>query len=328
MKRWCMAVLTAILLAAVAFPGASAVQSPKIGGYTAYSMAQSDGIVLPEPGDGERLFVGMTELSDGTRLYAAFLLSANGRSVRCVSLYAEDVGVEVYGRELIFSYSIMSNEDKDILIDPAGDSIDFGESQITELVFDGDIAECIVSFTCGYKIPNTSETGKVCLEDAEMRLGGTGKRAVRAAIDPLSAETAAAALKRAEEAGVELPIAEAGEALYLGATNVSQAGELYAAFVLRADGESIRGLTVWAFDVDFAFYHEGAGTHLTGDSSAVWLSAAYALGDGDIETKLISLRELVVDGDTASGELQFRTEVLGGALVYPFDLANVVFIRQ
>ena len=128
--------------------------------------------------------------------------------------------------------------------------------------------------------------------------------------------------------GVELPVAEAGEALYLGAANVSQAEEMYAAFVLTADGQHIRGLSVWVLDLDFVFYHQGAGTHLTGESSAVWLSVAHALDEGDIETTLISLRDLAIDGPSASGVLQYRMKVRGDTLVYPFDLANVAFVRR
>ena len=146
----------------------------------------------------------------------------------------------------------------------------------------------------------------------------------------LSGDTAAAAVdpptaEEARAAGMTLPEAGEGEALYLGAADVSQARALYVAFVLSEDGSEIRNLTVTLLDMDLT-YRQGTLSHTAVSMLNTAYNGSLAVGES-IEVTDARIRRFAVDGDGAEGLLEYRYSDGEKNLEYPFDPAWVRFAR-
>lgn len=123
-----------------------------------------------------------------------------------------------------------------------------------------------------------------------------------------------------------LPTPGEGEALYLGAANASQAEALYVAFVLSADGGSVKDLTVYAHNLSIEYRMGNA--RVTTTSSGYATSAGNPLKVADtLEAGAIRLSQFAIHGDTAGAVLDYSYHAAKEDIDYPLDTAWVDFVR-
>ena len=142
----------------------------------------------------------------------------------------------------------------------------------------------------------------------------------------------------AEADGMTLPEPADGGALYLGSADVSQAGKMYAAFTLSADGASLDQLVLFMKDVNISEVSGGSTTNVSITSSTVTLSGpipvSEQIGGGDVQ-----LTGFAIDGDAASAVLQYTFRYQSGgsmgpfgtpqlsSIEVPFDEAEIRFVK-
>ncbi len=288
--------------------------------------AVAAGMHLPEPGDGERLYLGVGEVqgTQQTKLYLAFLLLPDGRSIRWMDLFAEALEVvkDDDGEIHLINSETSTHKDAEISLSPDVTNLTFDADTgmgVFDLRFDGDSATCRMVVAGRCEQPEDSVNGSYRAE-AELTLRNLSGEAAREAIDPPT-------LEQAEEMGMRLPEPETGEALYLGAANVSQAEALYVAFVVTADGQGLRGLTTLVQNMDVTYSTDGKTTHVTSSSQGTDVSGTTEI-TADMSFGSIRLSGFTLDGDTASAVLHYAYHATSDNLDVPFDPARVAFVSE
>lgn len=141
----------------------------------------------------------------------------------------------------------------------------------------------------------------------------------------------------AEADGMALPEPADGGSLYLGEGSVSQAGKLYVAFTLSADGASLGQIVLFIKDANISASSGGSTTNVSITSSTVTLngpiSVTEEVGAGDVR-----LTDFAIDGDAASAVLHYTFRYQSGGLGafgtpqfntidVPFDDADIQFAK-
>ena len=282
------------------------------------------GMQLPDPAEGEALYLGAADVhfTGKTKLFLAFLASPNRCSIRAAVLYGQAIEVPRPGRDpWLINNQLTLKEDLWIPLDLGGPtSIVIDEdlyTAIARLTVDEDSARCTEvlsghfrSFEAGAD-SDWNATGSITL------LNLTGETAMDA-VPPPTVEQAVAA-------GMQLPEPAEGEALYLGAANVSQAGALYAAFALSEDGSQVRGLTVFIRDLDVEYRLGNSKVNTTSASQTSTINGALAVGE-KIDVGAVALEGFALDDDGAEAVLKYTFQADDG-VEYPFDFARVRFAR-
>lgn len=297
--------------------------------------AVADGVELPRPAEGEKLYLGEKEVLLGAdRVYLAFLLSPNGRSIRRISIrgvnlrVGDSAGSVFDGAQI--SVSSSTGEDSAFYLGADATTLPLGgesnaqssrlPTTIGDLVIHADgTATCRLIYTGEHQGMSEQDSGSWFVSEPMTLYNLTGDTAM-AAVDPPTREVAIAA-------EVDLPRPLAGESLYLGAANVSQAGALYVAFLLSEDGKTMRGLGVYARDVSFIYRAEDDVLMQMETRSTNTVAPAPRPVEEIIDVDRILLTRFAVDGDTATGLLNYTFDSEKDGVVYPFDTALVQFAR-
>ena len=286
--------------------------------------AVNAGMTLPEPGEGEKLYLGVGDVPDTqqSKLFLAFILSPNGRSVRNLTLYGQALEVPVEGADpWLIDSQISTIDDYWFALEDYPTDIPLREEPpigLAGLTLDGDAATCRMTYSGNYQKPEKGVDGDWSAT-ADIALVNLSGDACMDAIDPPTPEEVKAA-------GMPLPEPGAGEALYLGAANVSQAKALYAAFVLSEDGDSIHDLIVYVQNMEIEYRHDGTSTHLTSSSGSSRIFSSQPVA-ADINIGNIRFSEFAVDGDTATAVLHYVYRVDQDDYDYPLDAARVAFAK-
>ncbi|MBQ6372860.1 MAG: SEL1-like repeat protein [Clostridia bacterium] len=288
------------------------------------SQAVDSGLEIPRPEAGERLYLGFGDVPDTQRskLYLAFLLAPNGRSIRWISMLGEGLEVTHEGESpLLVKHSLSTVEDHWYHLDIDGTDILLQKDppvSIDGLKLGDDGGACRLTLAGLFTDASDGAAGSFHAV-ADIRLLNMSGDPVIPAIDP-------PARAQAEAAGLKLPEPGEGEALYIGAANVSQAEALYVAFLLSEDGTTVRGLTVCVVNMDITYrtgnqsVHITSGKYSTFSQNPVPVSSDLAIGG-------VRLSDLTVTDDAASCVLRFTYTSTDGDVHYPFDAARVTFAR-
>ena len=287
--------------------------------------AVAAGAHLPEPAEGEKLFLGVAEVpgTQMTKIYLAFLLAPNGQSIRSMDLFSQalEVKLDNGGDTHLINSETATPEDHWITLDPNVTSISFDSATgmgVFDLRLYGDTASCRVVVAGRCEPPKDSVSGDY-RSQANLTLENLTDDAVRDAIDPPTREEALAL-------EMNLPEPEEGEALYLGAANVSQAEALYVAFILTADGQGVRSVTTLVKDMDITYAAANRQVHITVTSKGTDTSDAQAI-ESDMRFGGVRLSEFALDGDAASAVLHYTYHAPEDNVDYPFDPARIAFAR-
>ena len=283
------------------------------------------GMELPEPADGEKLYLGVGSVpgTQQARIFLAFLLAPNGRSIRWMDLYGQALEVPLEGSDqihLIDSHTT-TPEDHWIALELDVTDITFNSETgkgVFDLRFDGDGASCRVVLAGRFEDAGQDMRGDFRAE-AEVALENQSGEAAVEAVDPPT-------LEQAQAAEMKLPEPEAGEALYLGAANVSQAETLYLAFVLTADGQSLRDLTVLARNMDITYSMGDRQVHVTASNESTTVNGAREIAD-EMAFGNLRLSDFALDGDAATAVLHYAYHDAQDNVDYPFDPARVAFAK-
>ena len=288
------------------------------------AMAEAAGMAIPEPAEGEKLYLGVADVPDTrqTRLFLAFIASQNDMSIRFATLFGEALEVPQEGKDpWLINNQTRTVEDHWILLDAGGGTdILLDEASglgVYDLAIDGSGGSCRMTVAGHCEKPRDSVDGDFRAE-AEVKLVNlTGETAAQA-IDPPT-------LEQVQAAGMKLEAPAEGEGLYLGAADVSQAGALYIAFTLSPDGGSIHDLTVFVQDMDIEYRLDNKRVHTTSSSRSV-VANDFAV-DEDIALDDIRLSGFTIDGERAEGVLRYSFHATDDNIDYPFDPARVQFAR-
>jgi len=288
------------------------------------AMAGAAGMAIPEPAEGEKLYLGVADVPDTrqTRLFLAFIASPNDMSIRFATLFGE--ALEVPGEGDVpwrINNQTRTVEDQWILLDAVG-STDILLDEATgmgiyDLAIDGSGGSCRMVVAGRCEKPRDSVDGDFRAEVGVTLVNLTGETAAQA-IDP-------PALEQVQAAGMRLEEPSAGEALYLGAANVSQAGALYVAFTLSQDGGSIHNLTVFVQDMDIEYRLGNKRVHTTSPSRSAVTNVIAV--DEEIALNDTCISGFMIDDDGAEGVLRYSFHANDDNIDYPFDPARVRFAR-
>ena len=136
-----------------------------------------------------------------------------------------------------------------------------------------------------------------------------------------------------EAEGMTLPEPADGGSLYLGEGNVSQAGKLYVAFTLSADGANLGEIVLFIKDADMS---TDSGS-ISLSNSTVTLKGPIPVAD-EVGVGDVKLTGFAIDGDAASAVLHYTFRYQSGALgpfgtpqfnaiEVPFDDAEIQFVK-
>ena len=316
----------AILLAlALALPALPALAEGAVDAGALRQQALDAGMKLPEPAEGEALYLGAADVhfTGQTKLFLAFIASPNRRSIRAAVLFGQAIEVPRPGRDpWLINNQLTLKEDFWIPLDmggPTGIVIDEElYTAIARLSVDEDSASCTEVLSGHFKADDVGADSDWNATASITLVNLTGETAM----EPIEAPTPEAA----RAAGMALPEPGEGEALYLGAANVSQAGALYAAFLLAEDGASIRGLTVFVKDLELEYRLGDSRVHTTSSSRTSTVNGALAAGER-IAAGDVTLEGFALDGNGAEAVLKYLFHAENDDVDYPFDPARVRFER-
>lgn len=286
--------------------------------------AAATGMALPELADGESLYIGIADVPDTqqTRLFLAFALSPNGRAIRCLSLYGEALEIPLEGRDpWLIDREVSTDDDYWIDLDQPQKDLIFHEDppvSVLDLEIDGDTATCVMTLSDDYQDEANDVSGSYSVSETVTltKVSGSG---AKAAIDPPTRA-------EAEAAGMTLPQPAAGDALYLGAANVSQAEAMYVAFTLSADGAILGNLTVFIKDMEIEYRTDKA--RVTINNSTVKSTSFKELPvESEIVSGNVTLSDFTIDGDAASAVLRYIYHVDDDNVDFPLDPAQVAFAK-
>ena len=288
------------------------------------AQAEAAGLALPVPGEGEKLYLGNAHAPGTwkTQLYLALLLSPNGCSFRYATLFGEALQVpQPQGDPHLINHQTRTVEDMWIPLDMTGDTtvlLDENGLGIYGLGFEDGFGHCRMVLAGRCETPRDPVNGDYSAE-AELTLYNLTGDTAREAVNPPTAQDA-------EAAGMKLPEIGAGETLYLGAANVSQAEALYVAFALSRDGTELKGLTVFAHNlaIEYRLGNKKVSTTSSGYGTTVNnpLKAEEA-----IEAGAIRLSGYALPDDGAEAVLRYAYHANDDDLDYPLDPAEVKFMR-
>jgi hypothetical protein len=133
---------------------------------------------------------------------------------------------------------------------------------------------------------------------------------------------------------IEMPVPGPGETLYLGTAQFEQAGSFEMAFVLGADGATIRDVTILMKDVSIAVVEGTSTGKLNISDSRQRFGAEYALTEGDdtdMDTaKLLGVR-FADEGIEAILDYTYTYTSFDGSFTsstVPFGQREIVFKAQ
>ena len=287
------------------------------------AQAKAAGMQIPEPAEGEALYLGIRDAEDSarTKLYLAFIAAPNRMSIRWISLMGEALEVPQEGRSPHpIDHEIQSREGYWILLDLSGTTDLLMDSQsglgLFGLHLEDEAGACRMVVAGHLTAPEDPVDGDFHAE-ADMELLRVSGGAASAPVDPPT-------VSEAESAGMKLPLPGAGERLFLGAASVSQAQKVYVAFVLSEDGNTMRDLTVFCSGVDLTYRTESSRVQTTVSTHATHAENALEIADA-VEAGSIRLTDFVLDGDSAEAVLRYGFLSNDMPAAYPFDPARVRF---
>ncbi len=132
------------------------------------------------------------------------------------------------------------------------------------------------------------------------------------------------------------PVPAPGERLYIGEAEVSQADQLYVAFILSSDGTEIHDLTIYLADLAIRIESGNTVTELTGGTVTERYSGSFGTNPNAFALNLgrTQITDFTITGGTASCILAYvyhhsgSIGSPGSSADVPFDVATVAFQRQ
>lgn len=289
----------------------------------------------PAPATGERLYIGEAEVSQAKRMYLAFIVSADGDRIHDLIIHSENVDIQYNdnGAAVRVTAGSITERAKGVLsVNRGATDVHLGETWINQLVIAGDTASCTLAYVYRYTDSDTGSPVSLPFDVATITLQNysiTATPAAKPAIQPPSAAEVKAR-------GFDLPIPAAGESLYIGAADVSQANQLYVAFIVSSDGTGLHDLTIFIADLAVRIESGNTVTQVKGGSVTERYGGAYGTGAEAFAINLgrTQITDLTITGDTASCILAYVYHYSGGigsgssSADVPFDIATVAFKRQ
>lgn len=324
MKKLISLLLALTMLATLTAALAEGTPMQTVDTETLRKQAVDAGMKLPKPGEGEALYLGAgnVHFTRQTKLFLAFITSANGRSIRAAVLFGQAIEVPRAGQDpWLINNQLTLTEDAWIPLDVNGP---------TDIVIDPDLYTAIARLSvenggghCNLVLSGHYENADVGANSnwnatASLKLYNMSGETAMTAIDPPTVEQARAS-------GMELPKTGPGESLYLGAANVSQAGAVYVAFALSENGSQMRGLTVFVKDMDVEYRLGKSKVHTTSSSCTSTINGELMVGER-IDAGDMILKDFTLGSDGAECLLKY-TFCANDGVEYPFDPARVRFAR-
>lgn len=323
MKRLLATILVLTLLAMSCAALAEDAPTQTVDAQALRKQALDAGMKLPEPGEGEALYLGVGDVNftRQTRLFLAFIAAPNGKSIRAAVLFGQAIEVPRDGQDpWLINNQLALVEDYWIPLDMGGPTdIVIDEEYYTAiamLTVDAEGGSCSLVMSGHYDSADADDDWNATARIKLVNLTG------KTAMDPIDPPTR----RQAIDAGMTLPEAGAGETLYLGAANVSQAGAFYVAFVLSEDGTSVKGLTVFARDLALEYRLGVSRVTTTSSTYATAINAPLEMAE-EVAAGAIRLTHFALEGDGAAGLLDYSYHSDNDNLNYPLDPAWVRFQR-
>ena len=282
------------------------------------------GMELPEPGEGERLYLGMAAVPDTklSEIYIALIAAPNLMTIHSVVLYGYGMEVPREGTEPYLLNAIQSSADNEIIARNAQSGIAGftfgGESKVEQLTLDETGGSCTVTIAgiCELERDGVDGTYKASADVTLYNLSGD------AAMDPIDPPTA----EQIRAAGMNLPETAEGETLFIGQAKISQAKSAYVLFVRTADGSSIRNLSYLIMDMTLEYKTENARINTTSSNYS-----GTSLNPVDVSEDLsfgsLRISSFAMDEDTASGILRVAYHDTSHNVDYPLDPAWIRFVK-
>ncbi|NLV59445.1 MAG: leucine-rich repeat domain-containing protein [Clostridiales bacterium] len=289
----------------------------------------------PVPAAGERLYIGEAKVSQAKRMYLAFIVSADGREVRDLTIHSEDVNIQYNDNGTamrLTAEALTTRANKALPIDQTAMDIYLDEIQIKQMVIAGDTASCTLAYVYEYTDPDTGFPVSLPFDVATVTLQNyyiAASPAAKPTIQPPSA-----AEMKAD--GFNLPVPVGGERLYIGGADVSQAKKLHIAFIASADGTEMHDLTIYLTDLKIKIESGSTVTKVTGGSVTERYQGIFAVSGNAFAINLgrTQITDFTMTGDTASCVLAYVYHYSGSigsgvpSTDVPFDVATVAFQRQ
>lgn len=289
----------------------------------------------PVPAARERLYIGEAEVSQAKRMYLAFIVSADGREVRDLTIHSEEVNIQYNDNGTamrLTAEALTTRANKALPVDQTAMDIDLDEIQIKQLVIAGDTASCTLAYVYEYTDPDTGSPVSLPFDVAAVTLKNYSIAATPAAKPAIQPPSAA----EVKADGFSLPVPVGGERLYIGGADVPQAKKLYVSFVLSTDGTEMHDLTIYLTDLKIRIESGSTVTKVTGGSVTEQYQGTFAVSDNAFAINLgrTQITDFTMTGDTASCVLAYvyhYSSSIGSSVPsidVPFDVATVAFQRQ
>ena len=281
---------------------------------------------LPEPGEGERVYLGKGRVPETqlTEIFVVLVAAPNLMKIRSITIYGYGLEVPREGMDpwLINSRVFSSAEDW-MFLDAKSKSLTFSFSDRTgtgleSLVLDGTGGSCIASI-CDTYVNEAEHIDSSYSASAGVTLYCVAGDAAMPPADPPT-------LRQLREVNMTIPEAAEGETLFIGRANVSQAGAAYVAFVLTADGKEIRGLTCLMKDLEVEYMLGNTRVRHTSSDYSTSVSGTLEIAE-EIAAGSARLEQFALDGDTASCIFSFTYSDEKNSVDYPLGSSRVTFVK-
>lgn len=111
------------------------------------------GFKLPAPADGESVYIGAANVSQANKLYAAFILSADGTQIHDLTVYIADLSIKIKSGNTVTQLtggSVTGMYSGLYDVGENASAINLGKTQITDFVVTGDTASCVLAYVYHY----------------------------------------------------------------------------------------------------------------------------------------------------------------------------------
>ena len=286
--------------------------------------AVNAGMELPEPGEGERLYLGVASVPDTklAEIFVALVAAPNLMTFHSVIIYGYGLEVPREGGEPYLINSLHSSAEDAVISRDAKSGISeftFGEDiTVEKLTLDETGGSCTVTMTGTYEKESENVKGTYRASAAVTLTNLSGDTAM----DPIDPPT----LEQIRSAGMTIPEPAEGETLFIGQANITQAKTAYFVFVRTADGKQIKDLSYLLQDMTLEYKTERSRTNVTVSKSSGTVPKPVDVGD-ELSFGRLSLSRFSMEEDTASGILHFSYQDNNHTLDYPLDPAWIRFVK-
>ena len=292
-----------------------------------------DGFPWLTPARGEKLYIGEAKVSQAKLVYLMFIISADGNALEdlLILVHLTDIVVDEGDVQYHLSdHSFRRTYSGTQLFYGNTFDMDLKDLTLKNITIEGETAHCEMAFVYQYPGSDNGDVPPMAIpfDVVTVEMENYALMPVNPAVAPPKASDVSAM-------GFELPVPAAGETLYLGEADVSQAERLFVAFLLSEDGTEMRDVTFYISGMEASFRLDSTTTiQFSSTSVTQTINGSFAVGSEAVSLGNSKLMDMTVAGEEATGTLAFVYHYSGSLDAgapekdVSFDWAQVRFTAQ